>query len=73
MICTPCKSDDHWHCPDVVRANVVRTRGNPHASTGRERSAQNDFQLRSGDCDCQHQQRGTMVNRNEVNRDQARR
>jgi hypothetical protein len=52
MICQPCKDDNHWSCPDVLAANVVRVGRNPGQYTGREE--QHDTGTRRQLCDCQH-------------------
>jgi hypothetical protein len=55
MVCQPCKDQYHWDCPDVIRANVVRTRGNPGKNTGRVPTGLNGWALNPATCDCQHE------------------
>lgn len=68
MICPPCRQDDHWNCPDVVRAKVVEVTGRgPGKFTGRIPTEEDGFLPVSGRCECQHYPRGTGINWSLVN------
>lgn len=70
-VCTPCKRDDHWECPDVNGGDearryreltgrtkyVVVPSRNPGCAVGQDGTVLTAMQTRK--CDCQHQPRSS--------------